>query len=613
MIDKYVDALLIEDNPDDVMLIRELLSDTALTISHFQWAETMEDAGHLLEEVNFDIVLSDLHLPDSRGLKTVENLKILAPGLPIVVLTGMDNKDMGRAAIQEGAQDYICKNDLTVEILERSIRFAIERHQLYMELENKKSRLAENEALFQRIIDKNADGMLLINENGRINLANPAAEEIIGKSSAELRGMLFGHRLLPGGFINLSGAPRQQRGGQSVEMRVKEIEWQNRIAYLATLRDVTEYKELEDSLLIEKERLDITLNSIADGVITADRGGSVSSVNPAAREILGLEDTIDTGGHIERLLNIQCKKCNESTINHGTSAITKNDKPLMIEYSCAPITGKSKERELLGYVFVIRDITIRQKMAEEIIKVQKLEALGTVAGKLAHEYYEVLTLILGNIAIAKKLLPNGDKVMRMLEKAESGTLRARELTNQLHTFSDSSGSTQTNGALAGLVKDIAAALLRDSSITCGWSIEGDLYPLEFDKDQVYTALWNVIKNAREALPQGGNMEIHMENTEAGPEFALPIEEGNYVKISIIDHGHGMDDELLNKIFDPFFTTKERAVGMGLTTAFSIIKKHNGALHAESQPGEGSRFYIFLPAAAKTDGDPGTGERAGGGR
>lgn len=599
MKEKCIDLLLIEDNPDDVVLIREYLSEHMETQCSLRWAESLTDAERLLAEESFDVVVMDLNFPGSHGLETLTQVKRMVRDLPIIVLTGSDNQEMGRLAIKEGAQDYLKKNELSARMLDKSIRFARERQKMFLQLEKKKTRLQDNEILFRQIIEKNADGMLLINENGRITYANPAAEEIIGDSNSQLKGKLFGHRLLPGGFINLSGAPRREQPGKAVEMRVKEIEWHNRIVYLATLRDVTEYKNLESSLLIEKERLSITLNSIADGVIVADSEGFITSINQAAEQILGVTILDVRAQPIHRLLNVTEITPGSKPTELGTRTIMKEGKSIIIEYSLAPIQGKSVGAP--GYVYIIRDITVRKKMAEEIIKMQKLEALGIVAGKLAHEYYEVLTLILGNITIAKQQLTKGDKLLHMLEKAEAGTIRVRELTNQLHTFSDSGGTPHTNGAIASLVKDIVAAALRDFPVTCNWTIDKELKRLVFDKDQVYTALWNIIKNAREAIPNGGCIDIAIENSVIDTHSFLPLESGDYIKISISDHGEGIDKKNLGKIFDPFFSTKERAIGMGLTTAFSIIQKHKGTIQVESEPGKGSRFSVYLPVSPADSG------------
>jgi signal transduction histidine kinase len=250
-------------------------------------------------------------------------------------------------------------------------------------------------------------------------------------------------------------------------------------------------------------------------------------------------------------------------------------------------------------VFILRDITLQQRMAEEMIKIQKLESLGKVARKLSHEYENVFSMMLENISTAKNLLAEDDRVFKMLEKSEKSALRAKKLTNQLHTFSRIGASYRKNISLVKLLQDVVKDILGDEepAFLCQWNIPGDLWPVEFDRDQMYSALRNMIKNAKESMPDGGILEIVMQNTVILEKMHLPLKNGSYVKISIIDHGIGMEKEMLQKIFDPFFTTKEKATGIGLTTSFSIIRDHQGTIEVESGKGVGSTFTVFLPAVA----------------
>jgi signal transduction histidine kinase len=122
----------------------------------------------------------------------------------------------------------------------------------------------------------------------------------------------------------------------------------------------------------------------------------------------------------------------------------------------------------------------------------------------------------------------------------------------------------------------------------------DLWPVEFNWDQMYTAMRNIVKNAAESMSNGGTLEIKLENTVVSKKMLLPLENGNYLKISLTDHGQGMKEDMLRNIFDPFFTTKKRRPGMGLATAFSIIQQHRGTIKVEPRVGAGTTFDIFLP-------------------
>jgi signal transduction histidine kinase len=287
-------------------------------------------------------------------------------------------------------------------------------------------------------------------------------------------------------------------------------------------------------------------------------------------------------------------------LSYGSVTINGHGSEMIIDYSCAPILDK--ENHVSGYVFVIRDITVQKKMAEEMIKVRKLESLGMIAGGLAHEYDNVFTVILGNITIAKSLAAKKKNenisLVDMLDKAEQSALNAGDLTNQLHNFSKSSGPFMKEASIVRLLRQVTKEVLENPTVTvpftCQWEIPHDLWSVEFNWDQMCTALRNIVKNAAESMPNGGTLEIKLENAVVSKKMFLPLESGNYVKISLTDHGQGMEEDMLQNIFDPFFTTKEKRAGMGLTTAFSIVQQHQGTIQVEPRVGIGTTFNLFLP-------------------
>ena len=597
-VERKINILLVEDNPLDALFIRELLSKMEFTHCQVQWVDLVGKGKQWLENHpgEVDLVLLDLFLPDSQEMDTILNFKPFIPTTPIIVLTGLGNKEMARKAIKEGAQDYIYKNDLDPGVLENSLRFALERHQLIMQLEKRKNQVRESEQRFRRIIEKNADGIVILDHEGQVKFINPAGENILGKADKQLSDQLFGQGLVPGESVELHVVWKEKET-RFVEIRGKEMTWEGNPAYLASIRDITERKQLEKSLAIEKEQLDITLRSIGDGVIAADKDGGILLINPAAQRMIGWPQQQALGQHISRLLQLELhpEPGDQHPFCYGTTISTLSGKEIVIDYSQAPILDK--ENQVMGYVFILRDITLQQRMAEEMIKIQKLESLGKVARKLSHEYENVFSMMLENISTAKNLLAEDDRVFKMLEKSEKSALRAKKLTNQLHTFSRIGASYRKNISLVKLLQDVVKDILGDEepAFLCQWNIPGDLWSVEFDRDQMYSALRNMIKNAKESMPDGGILEIVMQNTVILEKMHLPLKNGSYVKISLKDHGIGMEREMFQKIFDPFFTTKEKATGIGLTTSFSIIRDHQGTIEVESEKGVGSTFTVFLPA------------------
>ncbi len=245
-----------------------------------------------------------------------------------------------------------------------------------------------------------------------------------------------------------------------------------------------------------------------------------------------------------------------------------------------------------------KEIERRNRMEKELLKIQKLESLGVLAGGIAHDFNNLLTVILGNITLVKHLLPQEHKVQQRLTNAERASLRARDLTQQLLTFSKGGAPVKKPSNIFGVVKDTASFILQGTNIKCEFKCSDNLWSVEIDESQISQAIQNIMLNAKQAMPQGGTITITCENFLKTVE-ALPLEKGKYIRITIKDEGLGIPSEYLEKIFDPFFTTKHQCNGLGLTITYSIIKKHHGHITVDSSPGNGTAFTIYLPASERS--------------
>lgn len=256
--------------------------------------------------------------------------------------------------------------------------------------------------------------------------------------------------------------------------------------------------------------------------------------------------------------------------------------------------------EVHRIVGIATDITDRKKMEAELLKAQKLESIGVLAGGIAHDFNNILTAILLNISLAKMKVDPEDEIFKNLDEAEKASLRAKDLTQQLLTFSRGGAPIKKTASIAELVKDSANFALRGSNVRCEFSIPEDLWVVEVDEGQMSQVIHNLILNAQQAMPEGGVIKVTAENKMVGPEGGqgLPLPMGPYIKLSISDQGTGIPTEHLPKIFDPYFTTKQKGSGLGLATTYSIIKKHDGYIGVESKLGVGTTFYIYLPASQK---------------
>ena len=236
---------------------------------------------------------------------------------------------------------------------------------------------------------------------------------------------------------------------------------------------------------------------------------------------------------------------------------------------------------------------------------QKMESIGILAGGIAHDFNNLLSIIMGNISMAKDDVKPEYGVIEFLSEAEEACLRSQELTTQLITFSKGGAPVKKTGPIGDLVKETTNLLLRGSNVKSEFLFPDDLWLVKFDEGQMKHAVKNIIDNAVESMLDGGSIDIRTENFEISSETiekSLPLSEGNYVRISIQDHGVGIPEEHLSKIFDPYFSTKDRGIqkGMrlGLATTYSIINRHDGHITVESEVGVGTTFTIYLPAHEK---------------
>lgn len=265
------------------------------------------------------------------------------------------------------------------------------------------------------------------------------------------------------------------------------------------------------------------------------------------------------------------------------------------------------EKSLFGEVaddiaFALRDISLREErelLQQEQIRAAKLESIGLLAGGIAHDFNNLLTGIMGNIGLAKSFLPPTSNVFEMLDEAEKAAARARDLTQQLLTFARGGKPIKKVTSLTKVIKDSAIFALRGSRVRLEMNLPDDLWLVEADEGQISQVIHNLVLNADEAMPDGGALYITAKNIKLPRDGALQLPAGNYIEISIRDTGIGIAPEHLQKIFEPYFTTKQQGSGLGLTSAYSIIKNHGGSLSVESCLNEGSTFRIYLPASKKT--------------
>jgi len=379
---------------------------------------------------------------------------------------------------------------------------------------------------------------------------------------------------------------------------------ESRKSLLSILEDVTETQNaLQKS---EKRFRDIVVNT-GDWIWETDEKGRYTYCSPVVRQVLGYEYNEVLGKYFYDFFHpdereelkkaaFEVFKKKEPFKNFLNRNMHKDGRTIILETSGIPMLDD--KGNLLGYRGVDRDITERKKMEEEILNAQKLESLGLLAGGIAHDFNNILTAILGNISLVKMYAKPKEEVFEILTEAEKASLRAKDLTRQLLTFSRGGAPIKKTTSILELLKDTVLFALTGSNVKCEFSIDKDLWLVDVDEGQISQVIDNLILNAVQAMPEGGTVKVKAENIIARKEQVLPSQKGKYIKISIKDQGVGIPKEHLPRIFDPYFTTKQKGSGLGLATAYSIIQKHNGYITVESELGVETTFYIYLPISEK---------------
>jgi PAS domain S-box-containing protein len=256
--------------------------------------------------------------------------------------------------------------------------------------------------------------------------------------------------------------------------------------------------------------------------------------------------------------------------------------------------------EPVGIYGVFADITERRRRAEETERTNRLESLGLMAGGIAHDFGNLLTIVNCSLYLARETPGLPERAATRLNDIETVVKRAGDLTEQLKTFAKGGTTRKKYTHLPPLVRESARLALTGTTVRIEDTLPADLWPVEADEAQFGQVVHNIVLNAVQAMAGAGCVSLRAVNLAPGAEVGLPAGY-SWVKVSLADNGPGMPPEVMSRIFDPFFTTKEKGTGLGLATSHTIMEKHQGRLRVESTPGVGTTFHLILPAAARPPG------------
>ncbi|MFH1146905.1 MAG: PAS domain S-box protein [Pseudomonadota bacterium] len=479
------------------------------------------------------------------------------------------------------------------------------------------------------ILDSAGEGIFGLDLNGDHTFINPAAAAMLGHEADELIGKpshAVWHRSKPDG----TRYPEEEcpiyaayKDG-TVHSGTDEVFWRKDgtsfpVGYTSTpivengslagavvvFQDITEQKIAEEALRRSEEQYQELYDSAPDMYFTLSPDGIFTSVNQTGAEHLGYRKQELIGMPFSAIVHADdLERVQEQLARVYSERIARNELDFrkirkdgsviwVYEHTRLILDEKGEPLELR---IICRDITERKRIEEELYKAQKLESIGILAGGIAHDFNNLLTGILGNVSLAKLGRGLSSESYDIMERVEKAAVQAKRLTGQLLAFARGGSPIRKTLLLSDSIKETVSFALRGSNVQCRLSVPEDLWPVEADEGQIGQVIHNLIINAREAMPDGGMIDISAENELIGQEHAYPLKSGQYVRLSIEDHGIGIKTDELAKIFDPYFTTKQEGRGLGLAVTYSIVKRHNGHIKVDSTVGEGTAFHVYIPAS-----------------
>ncbi|HYP09278.1 MAG TPA: PAS domain S-box protein [Bryobacteraceae bacterium] len=613
-------VLLVEDNPGDARLLREVVREAEGAHIQLTHVDTLSKALSKLDADQFDVVMLDLSLPDADGLETLVRTHAQAPSVPIVVLTGLDDEKLAIKAVREGAQDYLVKGQVTGQLLVRAMRYATERKRAVEALQR-------SEEYFRSLIENALDIITVLDMDGSVRYGSPSFERMLGYPHGALTGEnLFRlvhpedrervHGLLevgaqhPGATHSIEFRVLHRKGAWRVlEAIGKRFERESSVAgFVLNSRDITERKRSEEAVRHANETLRAVIDTSPLAIYTLDLEGVVRTWNSSAQQMFGYTREEAIGQPLPMIFpeegpefrdRLTAVMAGESQEGKEERRRAKDGEGIDVSYWNAPL--RDADGAVTGLVEMVADNTERKRLEEQFRQVQKMEAVGRLAGGVAHDFNNLLTVITGYCQMLLERFPEGDQTREDMQQVLKAADRATTLTRQLLAFSRKQIVQPKVIELGALVADMQQMLKRLLGVKIDLALEIDptAGKVRVDPGQLEQVIVNLVVNARDAMPDGGTLAIRLQNrfleAESGTR-EMPIKPGTYVVLEVSDTGTGMTDEVRSHLFEPFFTTKEkgRGTGLGLSTSYGIVKQNHGEIEVRSELGHGSTFSIFLP-------------------
>jgi PAS domain S-box-containing protein len=609
--------LVIEDQESDFLLVERFLA-RKMPSTHFRRVASRHELDSALSEGGWDIVLSDYSVP---GMDFNENLDLIlerTPNLPVILLSGSVGDEQAVSLVKKGVWDFVLKDNLIrlPPAIERSLQEAAERR-ARTEAETSSR---EAESALRTLVNAIPESAILTDIEGTILAANETIARRYGKLARQLIGVklrdLFPSEVAESRMAHVAESIRtgeplrfgDRRFGRYIDNYVHPIKDESgQVKRLAVLGiDVTEHKEAEEKLSQQAALLDIA----SDAIMVKDLDSRILYWSKGAERIYGWTAEEAWGKETATLLfseaySAEAAEAWKITVETGRwhgdlHQRTKSGTELIIEGRWTLMHDEKGGPR--GTLSVNTDVTQHRSTQAQLLRSQRLESLGTLAGGIAHDLNNVLSPIL--MGVEGLSFHNQDvssqKILEIIKaSAQRGANIVRQILNFARGMEGKRGEVQVKHVLRE-IEGIARETF-DRSIVLQSDFPRDLWPVIADATQLHQVLMNLCLNARDAMPEGGDLTISAANVTLDETYAkmnIEAKPIRYVMLKVEDTGTGMPPRVLEKIFDPFFSTKPigKGSGLGLATVRTIVQSHGGFTNVYSHVGKGTSFKVYIPAA-----------------
>lgn len=625
-----VRILHLDDSPIDAELIEYRLKTGGVDceITHVDNREKFEAA---LAGNEFEIILCDYNLPGFDGISALRIVREKQPVIPVMLISGSLNEEEAVKCLQYGATDYLLKQRL--DRLPSAVMRALAEVENIRKRQQDEARIREQAAF----LDKARDAIYVRDLDQRIIYWNDGAERLYGWNAEEALGKRADELFSKDGTSRHAEAQRAilEKGEWMGELSQSTKSGRNIIvesrrnlltdaqgkpkSVLIINTDVTERKQSVMALAESEERFrQLAEQSSQVFWFIGLNPWKVTYISPAVEKVYGLK-----AEDIYADPSVWCdvvhpddrayvREAWEACINGKTSRfeaehrIIRPDQTVGIVVSSGtPIRNPSGEIVRIGGI--AKDVTDRKRVENQMLRAQRLESIGTLAGGVAHDLNNALAPILISVELLKMEYPDA---LKLIEMVESSAKRGADMVRQLLTFAKGVEGARLLIQPVHLLKEMEK-IIRSTfpkNISLRTSYKGPLQTVLGDTTQLHQVLLNLCVNARDAMPEGGTLTLEAENVEIDSAYASAVPEakpGSYVIWRITDTGTGIPAEILDRIFEPFFSTKgpEKGTGLGLSTVIGIVKSHGGFVRVYSVLGQGTTFAVYLPASGGNSAQP----------